>query len=346
MDRPIANGPLPGNPWGELASHARGRRGTQLGHYCGFPLLVKFIFPCDMLSIQVHPDDAYAAKHEQAAGGRGKNRDVAHPLRATWCGIADRIEARGSRKKCFGRASPKGKLRPLPTPPGAPRRDLFLPAGHATRHRARMVLCEVQEYSDLTYRVYDFWPCRRFRQTARFAYREGAGSDKFCGNACGKVPPLALHSPMPKNNCWRRAILRDGALGTATKQTLIESDSERFQLLVILGRPRQVLRCGQSARLPHRRGVVSSGFPAGAFFATRERDRAFARHCAGYCGAAPATAENGLSRKRPLPASWLSNVAWSNKNEYPTPSSSPGDAHALLAAQPYTRAKAVAQHCG
>jgi len=35
-------------------------------------LLVKFIFPCDMLSIQVHPDDAYAAKHEQAAGGRGK----------------------------------------------------------------------------------------------------------------------------------------------------------------------------------------------------------------------------------------------------------------------------------
>ena len=37
-----------------------------------FPLLVKFIFPTDMLSLQVHPDDAYASVHEKAAGGRGK----------------------------------------------------------------------------------------------------------------------------------------------------------------------------------------------------------------------------------------------------------------------------------
>ena len=37
-----------------------------------FPLLVKFIFAEDKLSVQVHPDDEYAARHEQAAGGRGK----------------------------------------------------------------------------------------------------------------------------------------------------------------------------------------------------------------------------------------------------------------------------------
>ena len=35
-------------------------------------MLAKFLFPKDKLSIQVHPDDAFACKYEQAAGGRGK----------------------------------------------------------------------------------------------------------------------------------------------------------------------------------------------------------------------------------------------------------------------------------
>ena len=35
-----------------------------------FPLLVKFIFPDDKLSIQVHPEDDYAGRHEAAAGRR------------------------------------------------------------------------------------------------------------------------------------------------------------------------------------------------------------------------------------------------------------------------------------
>jgi len=47
-------------------------RGTIFARPGDFPLLAKFIFPTDKLSIQVHPDDAYAAAHEKAAGGHGK----------------------------------------------------------------------------------------------------------------------------------------------------------------------------------------------------------------------------------------------------------------------------------
>jgi mannose-6-phosphate isomerase len=47
-------------------------RGTELSSAPDFPVLVKFIFPADKLSIQVHPDDAYASVHEKAAGGCGK----------------------------------------------------------------------------------------------------------------------------------------------------------------------------------------------------------------------------------------------------------------------------------
>jgi len=42
-------------------------RGTRLNSRKDFPILVKFMFPREKLSIQVHPDDAYAAAHEQAA---------------------------------------------------------------------------------------------------------------------------------------------------------------------------------------------------------------------------------------------------------------------------------------
>ncbi len=68
----FANGPYEGkklaDAWREMpvewtGSSARG---------AAFPLLVKFLFVEDKLSVQVHPDDDYAARHEQAAGGRGK----------------------------------------------------------------------------------------------------------------------------------------------------------------------------------------------------------------------------------------------------------------------------------
>src|ERR1700722_694652 len=58
-----------GAAWREMPAEWRG---TQFSANDQFPLLVKFIFPTDMLSLQVHPDDAYASVHEKAAGGRGK----------------------------------------------------------------------------------------------------------------------------------------------------------------------------------------------------------------------------------------------------------------------------------
>src|SRR5205823_13530572 len=58
-----------GDAWKQMSAECRD---TRLASCDDFPILVKFIFPKDKLSIQVHPDDAYAAAHEQAAGGRGK----------------------------------------------------------------------------------------------------------------------------------------------------------------------------------------------------------------------------------------------------------------------------------
>src|SRR5579863_813958 len=62
VDCPIATGPFAGKTlgqaWGEMPADWRG---TMFSEPSDFPLLAKFIFPTDKLSIQVHPDDAYAA---------------------------------------------------------------------------------------------------------------------------------------------------------------------------------------------------------------------------------------------------------------------------------------------
>jgi mannose-6-phosphate isomerase len=123
---------------------------------CSFPLLVKFIFAEEKLSVQVHPDDEYAARHEQAAGGRGKTE--------MWYAIRARPDAEvlaglkpGVTPEIFKRAIEDGSaedcLQHVPLRAGE---AIFVPAGTAHTIGAGLVLCEIQEYSDLTYRVFDY----------------------------------------------------------------------------------------------------------------------------------------------------------------------------------------------
>src|SRR5271168_4336739 len=69
----FAGGPLAGrelkDAWREMPAEWKG---TRCAADAEISLLVKYIFAGDKLSIQVHPDDAYAAQHEAARGGRGK----------------------------------------------------------------------------------------------------------------------------------------------------------------------------------------------------------------------------------------------------------------------------------
>ena len=121
-----------------------------------FPLLVKFIDARQCLSVQVHPDDALAAKRH---GCRGKT-EMWYIVKA---GPGAKIYAGLSRA-----SSPDDYVRRVSEGDGASIQEIlacheshdgdlfFLPAGRLHAIGAGNYLAEIQETSDITYRVYDF----------------------------------------------------------------------------------------------------------------------------------------------------------------------------------------------
>jgi mannose-6-phosphate isomerase len=126
-----------------------------------FPLLVKFIDSRQDLSVQVHPDDKLAMERH---GCQGKTEmwyviksDVGSKI---YAGLRKSITPEDpllSPPKGRTEASPRGGWEGVLATHEAHEGDLyFLPAGRLHAIGAGNFLAEIQETSDITYRVYDF----------------------------------------------------------------------------------------------------------------------------------------------------------------------------------------------
>jgi len=235
FDSRVSNGPFAGKTlremWHTMPAEWRGRRHASLAE---FPVLIKFIFPNDNLSIQVHPDDAYATKYEQKAGGRGKT-EMWHLV---WAENGAEILfglKPGVNKETFLRAlagnSVETLLQHIPVEPGD---TYFVPAGTQHAMGAGLVVCEIQEYSDLTYRVYDFGRVDSSGKPRELHIEKALEVTDFSGGRGGKIEPLALHSPDAKKYLLSACEFFATERWDCNRTTPIESDSEEFQLFVIL----------------------------------------------------------------------------------------------------------------
>lgn len=135
-----------------LAAHpaALGERGRK---FAEFPVLIKLIDAARDLSIQVHPDDAYARAHE---GQNGKTEMwyvlSAAPDAFLYCGFARDISRDELARRIADNTLPE-VLRRVSVKAGD---AVFIPAGtiHAICHG--IVVAEVQQSSNVTYRVCDY----------------------------------------------------------------------------------------------------------------------------------------------------------------------------------------------
>jgi mannose-6-phosphate isomerase len=117
------------------------------------PLLVKFVFTSERLSVQVHPNDQYAAVHENS---RGKT-EMWYVMRAD-PGARIAIGFRESLSPERLRAvSLTGEIEQLLNWIDVQAGDaFFIPAGTVHAIGGGLALCEVQQHSDITYRLYDY----------------------------------------------------------------------------------------------------------------------------------------------------------------------------------------------
>lgn len=153
----IANGPLTGTTLRQLLQERQtdvlGSAATSNGR---FPLLLKLLDARENLSVQVHPNDEQARRMESASAGLGKTEAWvilrAEPGSRVYAGLRE-----GVTRDDFQLALKSGSL-PDVLHAYEPRVGdcIFLEAGTVHAIGAGLKLFEVQQTSDITYRLYDW----------------------------------------------------------------------------------------------------------------------------------------------------------------------------------------------
>ena len=118
-----------------------------------FPLLIKFIDANDILSLQVHPDDELAKKRHSAFG----KTEMWYVLEAD--NDAELITGfnKSLNKEQFKKYFDNGKIKEILNYEKVNNGDsFFIPAGRIHATGAGILFAEIQQTSNITYRVYDW----------------------------------------------------------------------------------------------------------------------------------------------------------------------------------------------
>ncbi|MDR3271966.1 MAG: class I mannose-6-phosphate isomerase [Flavobacteriaceae bacterium] len=152
----IVDGALKGKNLDELVSEYREKLvGTKVYERYGdkFPLLIKFIDAAKPLSVQVHPNDEYARKHHNSFGKT-----------EMWYILDTDEEAeiiigfeKDADKSLYSKSLATGTIETILRKIHPEKGDVFyIPAGRVHAIGKGITLAEIQQTSDITYRIYDY----------------------------------------------------------------------------------------------------------------------------------------------------------------------------------------------
>lgn len=130
---------------------------AELGDNClgfdFFPVLVKFIDAQDKLSVQVHPADDYALANENSLGKTEMWYIVdADEGAGIYLGFKEDV-SREEFERAIEQKTLTDYLKFIPVKPGE---SYFIPAGTIHAICSGCLICEIQQNSNITYRVYDY----------------------------------------------------------------------------------------------------------------------------------------------------------------------------------------------
>lgn len=150
----ILNGEMTGEPLSILLSlYGNETLGRPWDSYNDFPLLIKFLAPVRDLALQVHPADIYAHKHE---GQNGKTECwlvlAAEPGAMLWLGLKD-VASLAQLDAVMQNGNLPAHVQRVEAKEGD---VFFIPAGLVHGLGKGILAYEVQQNSDVTYRLDDF----------------------------------------------------------------------------------------------------------------------------------------------------------------------------------------------
>ncbi len=136
-----------------IKNHGAEVLGTNCKNFHDFPIIIKFIDARENLSVQVHPPDDYALAHE---GQLGKS-EMWYVLDADkssviWCGFKKKI----SRAEFVARIKDNSLFEVLNAVPARRGDVIFIPAGTIHAVGKGVLLAEIQQNSNVSYRIYDY----------------------------------------------------------------------------------------------------------------------------------------------------------------------------------------------
>jgi mannose-6-phosphate isomerase len=226
------NGPLAGLTLGEASKkygeelHGRSWPGQR------FPVLAKFVFTSDWLSVQVHPDDDYARVHDPGNMGKCEMWYIVRsdPGARMLLGLKPGVSkeelkgawARGASKELLHSFRPKDE------------EALFVPPGTVHALGPSLILFEVEENSDLTYRLDDFGRVGLDGKPRPLHWEKGLDVVRVDAPTLRELPRLEVREPFGS----RRYVLacRFFALEELRlrKAASFESSPQRVEALFIL----------------------------------------------------------------------------------------------------------------
>ncbi|MBI1324999.1 mannose-6-phosphate isomerase [bacterium] len=200
-----------------------------------FPLLIKFLDAQNVLSLQVHPDDELARK---IAGDNGKNEAwyvlAAEPGSRIYAGLVP-----GTTREAFAAAMRTGTVEPL-VHSFEPRPGDFIhiPAGTVHAIGAGVLLAEIQQMSDATFRVDDWGRIGPDGKPRKLHPEEALAATDFARGPVGPVEPERIASENAEAVHENLVSTRYFAVDRWILDRPIDlgdPDGRRFTILVIVG---------------------------------------------------------------------------------------------------------------
>ena len=227
---------LNGPPAGTTLAEAVEKYGPEL---CGrawsggrFPILTKFLFTSDWLSIQVHPDDDYARRHEPGSPGKWEMWYIVLSGRGARLILGAKPGvSKENLRAAFEQGRSRQHLRSLR--PGAGDAYVIQP-GTVHALGARLVLFEAEQNSDVTYRLDDFGRMGLDGKPRPLHLEKGLNVVRPELGREGRLPHLRISEPYG----WRRFVVacRHFAVEEIMMRRLaaFRSSPERVEILTMI----------------------------------------------------------------------------------------------------------------